>query len=100
MAKERVPSKSQLSKISTKFRRIIDGKVELFEEKDLRAWYGIYNDKAVDKLKDTWETIYANSGKASDWVAPKITVVRVDRPKGYALGLQSSRKDWTWSFGT
>jgi hypothetical protein len=98
MAKERVPSKAQLNKITTKFRRILDGKVELFEEKDLKAWYGIFNDKAVVRLKDSWEKIYSDSGKAADWVAPNLTVVRLDRPKGYALGLKKLQKTWSWKF--
>jgi hypothetical protein len=100
MAKERTPNTAQKKKIVTKFNRILDGKVEFFEEKELKNWYGIFNDKAFNKLKATWEETHSSSGKIPDWTAPKLTVVRIDRPKGYALGLKDTQKDWTWKFGS
>jgi hypothetical protein len=95
VAKQKDPSAKQLEMIKTRFRRIRDGKVEFFAEPELRAWYGLYNSKVVDKLSATYESV-----ATMDWSAPKLTVVRIDRPKGYALGLQENQKEWTWRFGS
>lgn len=93
-AKQRDPTAAGRKQIEGAFRKIFDGKLEFISIKKMQAWYGRYDDTAVEKLEIAWRD-YWRSMHWKPRSTPKLFAVGpTSSPKGYAVGRLDKKKNW------
>jgi hypothetical protein len=81
--KRRDPTVASKAQISRKLQNILDGKLEVISEENMRLWFGRNDSVATEKLKFAW---------ARHWQWKKTTVVA---PKLFYVGpFHSPKKGW------
>jgi len=88
MAVQREPTASGQKQIQNLFQKLAQGEAIFLPIKSYKSWYGINNEAAAKKFKDSWQEFC----RTNKHPVEQLSVGQLSRPSGYLLVRKSDLK--------